>query len=284
MIREEYPDVNIGFFLHIPFPSFELFRMLPWRKEILEGMLGADLIGFHSYDYERHFLSSVKRLFGHETYLNQIKLEDRIVKMDAFPMGIDYEKFHMAAVELQNTPIEEQSEVKKELERYRKNHPGRKLILSIDRLDYSKGIPQRLIAFEHFLIKYPEFREKVTLVMLSVPSRVEVEHYQLMKKEIDELVGRINGEFASINWTPIWYFYRSMPFENLIELYTTADVALITPVRDGMNLVAKEYLATRTDGTGVLILGEMAGAYKELNEALIINPNDKDEIAENIKT
>jgi trehalose 6-phosphate synthase/phosphatase len=284
MIREDFPDVNIGFFLHIPFPSFELFRMLPWRKEILSGMLGADLIGFHSYDYERHFLSSVKRLFGYETYLNQIKLHDRIVKMDAFPMGIDYEKFRNAAIELANKPIEDQSEIKKELDHYRKTYPGRKLILSIDRLDYSKGIPHRLRAYEHFLKKYPAFREKVTLVMLSVPSRVDVEQYQMMKREIDELVGRINGEFASINWTPIWYFYRSMPFENLIELYSTADVALITPVRDGMNLVAKEYLATRIDGSGVLILGEMAGAYKELNEALIINPNDKDEIAENIKT
>lgn len=284
MIRKDFPDVSIGFFLHIPFPSFELFRMLPWRKEILTGMLGSDLIGFHSYDYERHFLSSVKRLFGYETYLNQIKFGNRVVKIDAFPMGIDYEKFYNAALDAKNKSQDNYSDIKKQLDLYRKTFPGRKLILSIDRLDYSKGIPHRLVAFEHFLTKYPEFREKVSLVMLSVPSRVDVEQYQMMKREIDELVGRINGEFASINWTPIWYFYRSLPFENLIELYTSADIALITPVRDGMNLVAKEYLATRTDGTGVLILGEMAGAYKELNEALIINPNDKDEIADSIKT
>lgn len=283
MIRKMNPHVRIGFFLHIPFPSYELFRLIPWRKELLEGMLGADLLGFHSYDYQRHFMSSVKRLIGYSTYLNQIRLEDRIVKIDAFPMGIDYDKFYNASVESQQRPKELQSEIKRELDTYKKNYPERKLILSIDRLDYSKGIPHRLIAFEHFLTKYPEFKGKVSLVMLSVPSRVDVRHYQMMKSEIDELVGRINGKFASINWTPVWYFYRSLPFEDLIELYNSCDVALITPVRDGMNLVAKEFLACRTDGTGVLILGEMAGAYKELNEALIINPNDKDEIANSIK-
>ena len=283
LIRDKLPDISIGFFLHIPFPSFELFRLLPWRKELLEGMLGADLVGFHTYDYERHFISSVKRLFGYETYLNQVKLNDRIVKIDAFPMGIDFDRFYNASLEsLQKLP-EEKSEIKIEIERFRMNNPGRKLILSIDRLDYTKGIPNRLIAFEHFLKKYPEFREKVSLVMLSVPSRADVKHYQLMKSEIDELVGRINGEFAAINWTPVWYFYRSLPFNKLIELYNSCDVALITPVRDGMNLVAKEYIAARTDGSGVLILSETAGAYKELHEALSINPNDKDEIADTIK-
>ncbi len=283
LIRDKLPDLSIGFFLHIPFPSFELFRLLPWRKELLEGMLGADLVGFHTYDYERHFISSVKRLFGYETYLNQVRLKDRIVKIDAFPMGIDYDKFYNASLENLQKLSEEQSEIKSEIDTFRMHNPGRKLILSIDRLDYTKGIPQRLIAFEYFLNKFPEFREKVSLVMLSVPSRADVKHYRIMKSEIDELVGKINGRFATINWTPIWYFYRSLPFHKLIELYNSCDVALITPVRDGMNLVAKEYLATRTDGSGVLILGEMAGAYKELHEALIINPNDKNEIADMIK-
>ena len=283
LLRDKLPDVNIGFFLHIPFPSFELFRLLPWRKELIEGMLGADLVGFHTYDYERHFISSVKRLFGYETYFNQIRLKERIVKVDAFPMGIDYDSFFNASLENQQKPPEEQSEIKIEIDRFRMNNPGRKLILSIDRLDYTKGIPNRLIAFAHFLKKYPEFREKVSLLMLAVPSRADVKHYQLMKSEIDELVGKINGKFSAINWTPIWYFYRSLPFHKLIELYNSCDIALITPVRDGMNLVAKEYIASRTDGSGVLILGEMAGAYKELHEALIINPNDKNEIADMIR-
>lgn len=284
LIKEEFPDVTIGFFLHIPFPSYELFRVLPWRKELLEGMLGTDLLGFHTYDYERHFLSSIRRLFGYDTYFNQIFLENRIIKTDAFPMGIDYEKFHSAAIENRQKALKEKSELNQELEKYLLLSPETKLMLSIDRLDYSKGIPKRLEAYEYFLDNYPEYRGKVTLVMLSVPSRSNVEQYQLLKSQVDELVGRINGKFSMVNWTPIWYFYRSMPFENLIELYTSSEIAFITPVRDGMNLVAKEYVASRIDKTGVLILSEMAGAFKELSEALIINPNNKMEIAEAIKT
>jgi trehalose 6-phosphate synthase/phosphatase len=283
LIRDSFPDVSIGFFLHIPFPSYELFRVLPWREEILNGILGADLIGFHTYEYERHFLSSVRRLFGFETYFNQIFLGNRIAKTDAFPMGIDFDKFHDTSLAMRQQTSHEQSPLKKEIEKYCRINPGRKLILSIDRLDYSKGIPNRLVAYEHFLNKYPEYREKVTLVMLSVPSRINVEQYKIIKREIDELVGRINGKYAAINWTPVWYFYRSLPVENLIELYNSCEVALITPVRDGMNLVAKEYIASRTDGSGVLVLSEMTGASKEMNEALIINPNNKNEIADAIK-
>jgi trehalose 6-phosphate synthase/phosphatase len=283
LIHDKFPDVSIGFFLHIPFPSYELFRVLPWRNELLEGILGADLIGFHAYEYERHFLSSVRRLFGFETYFNQIMLKDRIVKTDAFPMGIDFDKFHNASLESQKKPSGEKSEIKKEIEKLSRINPDRKFILSIDRLDYSKGIPNRLLAYEHFLNKYPEYREKVTLVMLAVPSRINVRQYKIMKSEIDELVGRINGRYATISWTPVWYFYRSLPRNKLIELYNSCEVALITPVRDGMNLVAKEYIAARTDGSGVLILSEMAGASKEMNEALIINPNNKNEIADAIK-
>jgi trehalose 6-phosphate synthase/phosphatase len=173
--------------------------------------------------------------------------------------------------------------VRKELERYYLLYPETKFILSIDRLDYTKGLLNRLRAFEYFLEAYPEYREKVTLVLLAVPSRIGVEQYQQMKSEVDEIVGRINGEFSSINHTPIWYFYRSMPFGNLVDLYNYCEIALITPIRDGMNLVAKEFVASKTDGRGVLILSEMAGASKEMSEALIINPHDKAEIAENIK-
>ena len=284
LLREKYPDLNIGFFLHIPFPSYEVFRMCPWRTEIVEGLLGADLIGFHTYDYERHFLSSVRRLLGHDIEFNQITVGQRKVKADAFPMGIDYEKFNQAAIDGQQRSVKDKSDVQRELERHLLNNPELKLILSIDRLDYSKGIPNRLHAYEHFLEKYPGYHGKVTLVMLSVPSRDSVEEYKMMKSEVDELVGRINGRYATIEWSPIWYFYRSMPLENLVDLYNASEIALITPVRDGMNLVAKEYIASKTDKKGVLILSEMAGAAKELSEALIINPNNMDEIADAIKT
>jgi len=282
MIREQKPGVTIGFFLHIPFPSFEVFRILPWRKELISGMLGADVIGFHTYDYERHFFSSVRRLLGYEVSFNQVHMEDRIILGDAFPMGIDYNKFKSNAELVFRKSLPEKSELHKELEKYFLMAPDRKLILSIDRLDYTKGIPNRIRAFEYFLEKYPEFRNRITLIMLVVPSRAEVEQYKLLKSEIDELVGRINGRFGRINYTPIWYFYRSLPFENLIELYSSSDVALVTPVRDGMNLVAKEYIASRVNQTGVMVISEMAGVAKELGEAIIINPNNEPEIAEAI--
>lgn len=282
MIKSKKPNVTIGFFLHIPFPSYEVFRILPWRKEIIQGMLGADLIGFHTYDYERHFFSCVRRLFGYEISFNQIHIDERIIIADSFPMGIDYEKFKKSAQDVGMKSIKEKSELHKELDKYFLASPNRKLILSIDRLDYTKGIPNRLKAFGRFLEKYPEFRKKVTLIMLAVPSRDQVDHYQQLKKEVDELVGQINGTYGSINYAPIWYFYRSLPFSNLIELYSSCDVALITPVRDGMNLVAKEYVASRLNNTGVLILSEMAGVAKEMGEALIINPVDEEEMADSI--
>jgi trehalose 6-phosphate synthase/phosphatase len=282
MIKSKKPSVTVGFFLHIPFPSFEVFRILPWRKELIQGMLGADLIGFHTYDYQRHFFSSVRRLMGYDISFNQIQIEDRIVIVDAFPMGIDYNKFKNAATQIFQKPLQEKSDLHRELEKYFLLSPDRKLILSIDRLDYSKGIPNRLRAFAKFLEEYPEFVGKVTLIMLAVPSRGTVEHYINLKSEVEELVGTVNGQFGNINYTPVWYFYRSMPFDNLIELYSSCDVCLVTPVRDGMNLVAKEYVASRTNRTGIIILSEMAGVAKEMGEALIINPNDIKEIADSI--
>ncbi|MEH6704038.1 MULTISPECIES: bifunctional alpha,alpha-trehalose-phosphate synthase (UDP-forming)/trehalose-phosphatase [Galbibacter] len=283
LIKDKRPDVSIGFFLHIPFPSYEIFRTFPWREELLTGMLGSDLIGFHTYDYERHFLSSIKRILRLDVKFNEIIYHDRIVKVDSFPMGIDYKKFHEAAINHTELNTNDKSELQQRLDDHIQASEDTKLILSIDRLDYTKGIPNRIRAFEYFLNKYPEFKEKVRLIMLSVPSRSNVPQYQLLKKETDELVGRINGQFATVSWTPVWYFYRSMPFDNLIDLYTSSDVALITPVRDGMNLVAKEYVATRTKKDGVLILSEMAGASKEMNEALMINPNNFEQIADAIK-
>lgn len=284
LIKKERPDVQIGFFLHIPFPSYEVFRTLPWREEILKGLLGSDLIGFHTYDYERHFLSSVSRILRKEVKFNEITLADRIVTVNSYPMGIDYNKFEQAAFKHHEQNKKEQSELQRRLDMHLTASPDAKMILSIDRLDYTKGIANRIRAYAYFLEKYPDFKEKVRLVMLAVPSRSNVPQYQLLKKEVDELVGRINGKFATVSWTPIWYFYRSMPFDNLIDLYTTCDIALLTPIRDGMNLVAKEYIATRTDKNGVLILSEMTGAAQEMNEALLINPNNFEQIADTLKS
>lgn len=283
LIRERFPNLTIGFFLHIPFPSYEVFRLIPWRCEILEGMLGADLLGFHTYDYQRHFSSCVRRILGFDLSFNQIKLNKRNVFTDNFPLGIDFDWFQEQAMSNLTKSVKDKTDIQKEIDKYFLMSPERKLIVSIDRLDYTKGIANRLEAFEHFLDSYPEYIGEVTMVMVATPTRDSVEYYQQLKKEVDELVGKINGKYASINWTPIWYFYRSLPIESVIELYGASEVALITPVRDGMNLVAKEYIASKVDKKGVLILSEMAGAAKEMNEALIINPNNMEELSETIK-
>lgn len=274
MIKDSRPDVKIGFFLHIPFPSFEIFRTFPRRKSLLKGVLGADLIGFHTYDYERHFLSSVKRLLRYEVNFNKINLGIREVVVNTFPMGIDYDKFNKAAIDHYSRKASQQTELKKQIELHKKSVKDGKLILSIDRLDYTKGVLNRVKAFEQFLNKFPDYLEKVRLVMLTVPSRSEEPQYKKLKKETDEIVGRVNGEYATVNWTPIWYYYRSMNFDELIDLYSSADIAMITPIRDGMNLVAKEFVSTRINGDGVLILSELAGASKELFQALTVNPFD----------
>ncbi len=270
IVRDLIPNSIIGFFLHIPFPSFEIFRIFPWRKELLSGILGSDLVGFHTYNYQRHFLSSVKRILLTNVKLNRVSVGSRKILVNTFPMGIDFEKFNNAAKKYltKNSLNKSQSSVKN--------------ILTIDRLDYTKGVVQRIKAFEMFLDNYPQYIEKVKLIMLTVPSRENVSDYKNLKKETDEIVGRINGKYSTVNWNPIAYYYRSMPFDQLIELYVTSDVAMITPVRDGMNLVAKEYIATRVNGDGVLILSEMAGASKELFEAVQINPFDLYNMSESI--
>jgi trehalose 6-phosphate synthase/phosphatase len=274
MVRQRIPDATIGFFLHIPFPAFDVFRLLPCRKELLEGLLSADLIGFHTYSYVSHFLNSVRRLLGCENKWGQMNVGNRVAKADVFPMGIDYERFANAA----NSP-----EVQHEAARIGKRVGDRKIILSVDRLDYTKGIVERLEAYELFLARNPKYRGKVTLVMVTVPSRTAVGTYAALKQHVDELVGRIAGKYGAVGWNPVWYLYRSLPFQSLVSYYVTADVALVTPLRDGMNLVAKEYVATRTKGTGVLILSEMAGAVEEMGESIVVNPYDRDDVAEAIK-
>jgi trehalose 6-phosphate synthase/phosphatase len=274
MIRQKLPGAEIGLFLHIPFPSSEIFRLLPWRTEILEGLMGADLIGFHTYDYARHFLSSVRQLLGHDVRYSQVTTGRRVVRADVFPMGIDYERYAGSV---------EQPDVQRALGRMLQRLGDRRSILSIDRLDYSKGIIERLEAFDRFLSQNPKYREQVTFILVAVPSRTGVSTYRDLKRRIDEHVGQINGKYGTIGWTPIWYMYRSLPFDELVALYALSDVALITPVRDGMNLIAKEFVATKTDGQGVLILSEMAGAAQELGEAIIVNPNNEREMARAIK-
>ncbi len=274
MLREKLPEAYISFFLHIPFPSFELFRTLPWRRELLKGLLGADLIGFHTFDYVRHFLSALLRLSGLEHEMNTVQYENRYIRIDSFPMGIDYKKYSSAS---QSRPVE------KYLQRFIDPKSERKTIVSVDRLDYSKGLLQRLEAMFLFFKEYPEYREKVEYSMLVVPSRSRVESYRVLKKRIDELVGRINGEFGTMDWTPVQYFYRALPFHALMALYRQADIGLITPFRDGMNLVSKEFVASRFDQTGVLILSEMAGASNELGAALLVNPNDVKSIVNAIR-
>jgi trehalose 6-phosphate synthase/phosphatase len=270
LIREMRPETPVGFFLHIPFPSSEIFRLLPWREDILYGLLGADLVGFHTYGHVHHFANAVRNILGYEYAEGEVRAGNRIVQVEPFPMGIDFERWATAA---------EEEAVKKEIAKARKQLRGRKMILSVDRLDYTKGIPERLEAFEHFLRQYPEHRERVTLVVVAVPSRTAVETYAGLKKNVDELVGKINGEFGTVGWVPIWYLYRSLPFRTLAAFYKLADVALVTPLRDGMNLIAKEFCATKTESPGVLILSELAGAAQELSEALLVNPNNKEEIA-----
>ncbi|NML66059.1 bifunctional alpha,alpha-trehalose-phosphate synthase (UDP-forming)/trehalose-phosphatase [Hymenobacter sp. RP-2-7] len=271
LLRRARPEATIGFFLHIPFPSQELIRVLPWRAELLRGMLGADLIGFHTYGYMRHFLSAVTHVLGLPAQNGQIETPTRSVRVDAFPMGIDYERFAQAATaEATLAHVAE----------YREALRDTRVILSIDRLDYTKGIAQRLRAFNLLLERYPEWRGQVSLIMLVVPSRDQVAQYAALKEEIDELVGRINAQYRTMSWNPILYFYRSLPLEELAALYHLAEVALVTPMRDGMNLVAKEYVASRTDQRGVLILSERAGAARELSDALLVNPTDLHQLTE----
>jgi trehalose 6-phosphate synthase/phosphatase len=284
MIREKVPAtaVSIGFFMHIPFPSYEIFRLLPWRREILEGLLGSDLVGFHTYDYERHFMSCVRRLLGYDSVFNRIHLEERIVSVDFFPLGIDYKKFSDGGREICSEG--KARGFTRELLDQKISGKDKKIILSIDRLDYTKGITVRLRAFEYFLETHPEYHDKLSLLFFVMPSRESMEQYKTLKRDMDELVGRINSTYGSLNWLPVWYFYRQLDVQERMELYCQSDIALITPIRDGMNLIAKEYLATRENRSGVLIISETAGASKELAEALIVNPNNRLEISDSIGT
>jgi trehalose 6-phosphate synthase/phosphatase len=273
MIKKALPNATIAFFQHIPFPSYEIFRMLPWREELLAGMCGADLVGFHTYDDMRHFMSAVSRVLGYSNEKGYIRADGHLINVDAFPMGIDYQKYEASSKNPTTQEI---------IRQYKSVLGKQKLLISIDRLDYSKGILQRLRAFDYFLQENDEHQGKVSLIMIVVPSREQVKEYADLKEEIDTLVGRINSRYSSFDWVPVHYFYRSFPLAELSAFYNLADVGLVTPLRDGMNLVCKEYVASKLDNKGVLILSEMAGASKELQDAILVNPNDIEEVAKAI--
>jgi trehalose 6-phosphate synthase/phosphatase len=270
MLRERLPGANIGFFLHIPFPSSEVFSVLPWREEILEGLLGADLIGFHTPPYLRHFATSLRRVLGMDVDVDRVLNDGRHVRLGVFPMGIDAHTWEERA---------SAQSVADRAEEIRVEHGGKKILLGIDRLDYTKGISRRLLAIERLFQLEPSLREEVRLIQVTVPSREKMGPYADFRKRIDELVGRINSQYATAGWVPIHSMHRSLPEEEVTALYRAADVMLVTPLRDGMNLVAKEFVASRVDRDGVLVLSEFAGAASELGEALHINPYDVDQMA-----
>jgi len=273
LVRERCPDARIGFFLHIPFPAPEVFRILPWRRELLMGLLGADLVGFHTPSYARHFACAVRAHCGLDASHDRVRVDGRTVRLGHFPMGPDAEQFERLA----RSPA-----VREETARLREDSRGRFLFLGVDRLDYTKGIPRRLLAFERLLQRDPALRDKVRLIQLAVPSRSEVKEYASFRQQVEELVGRINGAVGTLDSVPIHYLHRTVTPEQLTALYCAADAMLVTPLRDGMNLVAKEYIASRADEDGVLLLSEFAGAAEELGEAVIVNPYDENGMADSM--
>jgi trehalose 6-phosphate synthase/phosphatase len=270
LLRRRLPDAQIGFFLHIPFPSEELFRTLPERNHLLRGLLGADLVGFHTPTYLRHFAASLTQILGLTVDIDRVHLPTREVRLGVFPMGVDAESFSAMA---------EEPELAAEVHAL-KGDENLQLLVGVDRLDYTKGIPRRLLSFERMLQSHPELRERVRLIQVAVPSRTNVEAYQEFRSLVDGMVGRINGAFGTPRWVPVHYIYRGLSERELVSLYRAADVMLVTPLRDGMNLVAKEFIASRTDGDGVLVLSEFAGASWELPEAVQVNPYDLEATAE----
>lgn len=273
MLHAAMPELKIGFFLHTPFPSFETFRCHPKRRELVAGMLGANLIGFHTFGYMRHFRSTVLRLLGLESEITRIRSEDgHTSALGVFPIGINSRKFE----ETLDTP-----EFAQRRDEFLSTNAGKRVVLSVERMDYTKGILHRLDAIEHFLENI-EDRDSIKFIFVSVPSREEVEEYQELRAETEARVGRINGKYATLNSSPIRFIHGSVNFTDLCALYATADVGLVTPLIDGMNLVAKEYIACQRDHDGVLMLSEFAGAAEELSNATLVNPYDVQAVAQSL--
>ena len=267
MLRDLRPDLRIGFYLHIPFPPAELFQQLPWRRQILEGLLGADLVGFQLAGGAQNFVRLVRQRVGHKTHRDQVFLPDgRVVTAKAFPISIDTGAFEELA---------RSEEVQKRSEEIRQQLGNpRKVFLGIDRLDYTKGIRARLRAFGELIADGHVTVEDAVFVQVATPSRERVDQYRLLRDDIDRLVGHINGDHGRIGRPAISYMHSSYPQAEMAALYRAADIMVVTPFRDGMNLVAKEYVACRYDGDGALVLSEFAGASEELRQAYLVNPYD----------
>jgi trehalose 6-phosphate synthase/phosphatase len=278
-VRERRPAARLGFFLHIPFPSPDIFTRLPWREEILQGLLAYDLIGFQTRKDLRNFIQCVRALLpeatvGYRTPNSLVTFRDRTSIGGAFPIGIDFDRYRDLA---------RSHQAAEGAWFLHEKFPEHKLVLGIDRLDYTKGIPQRLEAFEVFLEKHPELHTKISLIQVVVPSRMGVPEYQEMKRELDGLVGRINGDFTVLGWVPIHYIFGTLTPVELVAHYRSCEIALITPLNDGMNLVAKEYCASCIDNRGALVLSEFAGAARQLKKgAILANPYDTEGTAEAI--
>jgi trehalose 6-phosphate synthase/phosphatase len=267
MIRERAPEARIGFFLHIPFPSSDVFRILPEREPLLRGLLGADSLAFQTLGHLHNFRRALLQVLGMESQMDSVQVEGRTIRLSALPIGIQSDDWREL---LRHDP-----KVARRRAQLNERHHGRKLIVSVDRLDYTKGIPERLRTFRRLLRTSSSWRGKVTLVQVAVPSRERVPAYADLRSEVSELVGEVNGDFGTPEWQPVVYLRRSVNKQELAALYSAADVAWVGPLRDGMNLVAKEYVACQHEGDGVLVLSEFAGAAHELGEALRINPYDE---------
>ncbi|PWA98239.1 alpha,alpha-trehalose-phosphate synthase [Artemisia annua] len=273
-LKEANPNMKVGWFLHTPFPSSEIHRTMPSRSELLTAVLAADLVGFHTYDYARHFMSACTRILGLEGTPEGVEDQGRLIRVAAFPIGIDSDRF-TRAIQL--------PQVKNHIKEFQERFAGRKVMLGVDRLDMIKGIPQKLLAFEKFLEDNPNWRDKVVLLQIAVPTRTDVPEYQKLTCQVHEIVGRINGKFGTLTTVPIHHLDRSLDFHALCALYAITDVALITSLRDGMNLVSYEFVACQASKKGVLILSEFAGAAQSLGAgALLVNPWNVTEVASSI--
>jgi trehalose 6-phosphate synthase/phosphatase len=271
MLREELPDAAIGFFLHIPFPGAEMFSVLPRCTELLQGLLGADLLAFQTHGHLQQFRSSLLKVLGVEGRISEVPFRGRTICMEALPIGTATEEY---AGLLAGDPA-----ALRHYSHWAARYAGQKIILAVDRLDYTKGIPERLRTYQRLLESEPELKERVVLVQIAVPTREGIGDYQSLRAEVNGLVGKVNGAFGTLDWTPVLYVNRAIDREELVALYGLADICWVGSLRDGMNLVSKEYVACHADGRGVLILSEFAGAAAELREALLINPFDEQRTA-----
>lgn len=270
---------NIGFFLHIPFPTPDIFMKLPWRWKLIQALIEYDLVGFQTIQDRRNFVGCLQRLMPEARVEGRgavvtVHAGNRQFRLGAFPISIDYNQF---------SDLAKRPDVARKAFELKEALRHRKIILGVDRLDYTKGIPERIRSIQTLLRRYPDLKGRMNFVQIAVPSREEVGEYKDLRTEIEQLVGRVNGEFSFPGWVPVHYHYRNLPYDELVAYYAAADIGLVTPLRDGMNLVAKEYCACNNSEDGVLVLSEFAGAAAQLQKhAYLVNPYDMDGIAKGI--